>query len=281
MLHGDPFFCLVLLCTMKSMRKHAGLTILLVVVSTFCAQEAPPANAKLVSFSSSGRTLYGFLYVPEGKGPFPAVLWNHGSEKRPGWQPELASFYNSHGFVFFLPHRRGQGRSPGPYIMDEIHAGGGPTVAVQAQQTANEDVVAAMNWLKTRPEVDTDRIVVSGCSFGGIQTLLTAEKGLGVRAFVAFAPAAQSWSNGSLDQMLENSVEHSKAPVFILQAKNDYSTQPAAVLGKIAMAHGGRAKIYPGFGKTPQEGHWGFATTSAGIAVWGEDVLQFIDETFR
>jgi len=38
--------------------------------------------------------------------------------------------------------------------MDVIHTGGGPTVDVQAQQTANEDVVAAMKWLRTLPEVD-------------------------------------------------------------------------------------------------------------------------------
>jgi hypothetical protein len=66
-----------------------------------------------------------------------------------------------------------------------------------------------------------------------------------------------------------------------MQARNDYSIQPAEVLGKIAKAHGGQAKIYPGFGKTPQEGHWGFATTSAGIAFWGEDVLQFIEAALR
>ena len=81
--------------------------------------------------------------------------------------------------------------------------------------------------------------------------------------------------------MLEYSVEHAKAPLFVLQSRNDYSTQPTEVLGKIATSHGGQAKIYPGFGKTPQEGHWAFATTSAGIAVWGNDVLLFIDEAFR
>jgi dienelactone hydrolase len=194
------------------MKVHSALATLLVAACTVCAQEAPPSNAKQVSFPSPAGTLYGFLYVPEGKGPFPAVLWNHGSEKRPGWQPELASFYNSHGFVFFLPHRRGQGRSPGPYIMDELRRGGDPTLAVQAQQAANEDVVAAMNWLKNQPEVDASRIVVSECSFGGIQTLLTAEKGLGARAFIAFAPAAHSWGNGALDQMLEDAVKHAKAP---------------------------------------------------------------------
>jgi dienelactone hydrolase len=263
------------------MKLYSGLGVFLTVALTACAQEIPPANAKLISFPSSGRTLYGFLYVPEGKGPFPAVLWNHGSEKRPGWQPELASFYNSHGFVFFLPHRRGQGRSPGPYIMDEINGSEGPNEVVKLQQTANQDVVAAMNWLKTQPEVDASRIVVSGCSFGGIQTLLLAEQGLRARAFIAFAPAAQSWRNRTLDQMLEHAVQHAEAPVFILQAKNDYSIQPAEVLGKIASSRGGQAKIYPAFGKTPQEGHWAFATTSAGTTVWGEDVLQFIETALR
>ena len=259
----------------------SGLAMLLVAAAIVRAQEAAPANARLVSFRSPGGTLYGFLYVPEGAGPFPAVLWNHGSEKRPGWQPQLASFYNAHGFVFFLPHRRGQGRSPGPYIMDEIRSRGNAMAAVQAQQDANEDVAAALEWLKTQPEVDASRVVVSGCSFGGIQTVLTAAKGLGVRAFVAFAPAAQSWSNGALDQLLEDAVKHAKAPVMILQAKNDYSTQPAEVLGKIAKAHGGQAKIYPAFGNSAQEGHWDFATTSAGIALWGQDVLQFIEASFR
>lgn len=263
------------------MKPCFGFGILLVAIAIVSAQESPPANARLVSFPSSRGTLYGFLYVPDGKGPFPAVLWNHGSEKRPGWQAELAAFYNAHGLVFFMPHRRGQGRSPGPYIMDEIRGPGGRIAVVQAHQSANEDVVAAMNWLKIQPEVDPNRIVVSGCSFGGIQTLLTAEKGLGARAFIAFAPAAQSWGNEGLDQRLEDAVRDAKAPVFILQAKNDYSTEPAEVLGKIAKKHAGNARIYPGFGKTPQQGHWDFATTSTGIEVWGEDVLQFIETAFR
>jgi dienelactone hydrolase len=165
--------------------------------------------------------------------------------------------------------------------MDEIRSQGGPMAAVQAQERANEDVVAAMNWLKTQSEVDANRIVVSGCSFGGIQTLLTAEKGLGARAFVAFAPAAQSWGNAAVAQTLEQAVKRAKAPVFVLQARNDYSIRPVEVLGKIAKGNGGEAKLYPAMGNTPQEGHWGFATTNAGIAVWGADVLQFIEKAFQ
>ena len=262
------------------MKLYSALAILLASATVVCGQETPPPNARLVSFPSPGGTLYGFLYVPQGNGPFPAVLWNHGSERRPGWQPQLASFYNAHGLVFFLPHRRGQGKSPGAYIMDEIRATGGVSAA-QAHEAANNDVVAALGWLKTQPEVDANRIVVSGCSFGGIQTLLTAKRGLGVRGFIAFAPAAQSWGNGAVDQILEDAVKQAKAPVFILQAKNDYSTKPAEVLGKIAKAHGGQAKIYPAFGKTAQEGHWDFATTSAGITIWERDVLEFIDGAFH
>ena len=75
--------------------------------------------AHMVTFQSENRQLDGYLSHPEGKGPFPADLWNRGSEKRPGWHPELGSFYNSHRFVFFLSHRRVQGRSR-VYIMDEI-----------------------------------------------------------------------------------------------------------------------------------------------------------------
>lgn len=225
--------------------------------------------------------MHGYYYVPAGTGPFPAVLWNHGSERVPGAQAELAEFYTAHGFVFFLPHRRGQGKSPGAYIMDEIRRSHDEFAAVQFQQEANQDVVAAMTWLRAQKEVDANRIVVSGCSFGGIQTLLSAEKGLGARAFIAFAPAAQSWGNGLLQQRLEHAVQKTNAPVFILQAKNDYSIEPAKVLGKIAKANGGRADIYPAFGHSAQDGHWAFATTKSGIEVWQKDVLSFIDAAFE
>ena len=66
--------------------------------------------------------------------------------------------------------------------------------AVEMHDAYNADVVAA-EWLRQQPYVDGQRIAVSGCSYGGIQTLITAEKGLGVRAFVPFAPGAMSWAS--------------------------------------------------------------------------------------
>ena len=36
-------------------------------------------NVDIVTFPSGEITLHGVLYKPEGAGPFPAVVYNHGS----------------------------------------------------------------------------------------------------------------------------------------------------------------------------------------------------------
>src|SRR5436190_7630768 len=75
-------------------------------------------QAKNVMFESGGLILHGWLYKPPGNGPFPAIIWNHGSEKDPVAHPELGQFYTGLGMVIFLPIRRGHLPSPGPYIVD-------------------------------------------------------------------------------------------------------------------------------------------------------------------
>src|SRR5277367_1926591 len=101
------------------MRRAARIMIVLILSFT-AAQCLAQVKPEEVVFKSDGRQLHGFLWKPEGSGPFRAVLWNDGSEKLPGSEPALATFYTSHSYVFFVPHRRGQGRSPGEYIQDEI-----------------------------------------------------------------------------------------------------------------------------------------------------------------
>jgi dienelactone hydrolase len=250
--------------------------------------EAPPREAKLVTFpAADGAQLHGFIYLPPGAGPFPAVLWNHGSERWPGWQPGLAAFYTANGFAFFIPHRRGQGRSSdaGPYIVDrqpsrlQIVANGsasGKTV-IALHEEASRDVEAALAWLKARPDIDPRRIVMSGVSFGGIQTLLAAEKDLGVRAFAAFAPGAMSWRwVTGLDTRLEQAAARARAPVLVVQAQNDFDLAPTRVLGPILERAGkGRATVFPAFGSTEREGHGAFACRPEGAAIWGPTVLEF------
>ena len=225
-------------------------------------------TARRVTFEAEGRQLMGWIYKPQGEGPFPAVLWNHGSGMNPKSEPALALFYVTHGYVFFAPVRHGRGESQGEYRQ----LGN----SFWLQDLDNKDVVAAVEWLKKQAYVDPNRLVVSGVSFGGIQTLLLAEKGLGVRAFIAFAPGAMSWGNSSTRAMLWSAVRDAKAPLFLIQAANDYSTGPSDMLGPIIRSKGGanRAKLYPAFGKSPADGHGGFARATS---IWGPDVIEFLN----
>jgi dienelactone hydrolase len=256
-------------------------TILVFAAAHSFAQSKPEE----VVFPSDGRQLHGFLWKPEGTGPFRAILWNHGSEKLPGSQPALASFYTSHSYVFFVPHRRGQGRSPGDYIQDQIAQAPPRERAsrmVELQDAEVSDVVAAVNYLKALPFVDSTAIAISGCSYGGIQTLLAGERDLDVKALVPFAPGAMSWDrNQDIQDRLLRAIDLAKAPVFLLQAENDYSLAPSHVLSKEAnkKQKNYQSKIYPAFGKGNQDGHWGFCSTAT--TVWGEDVLAFLDAQMK
>ena len=55
------------------------------------------------------------------------------------------------------------------------------------------DQLAALAWLRTQKFVEGDRIAVAGNSFGGIEAVLGAERGLYCAA-IDSAGGAQSWS---------------------------------------------------------------------------------------
>jgi hypothetical protein len=150
-------------------------------------------QAALVAFPAGPLTLHGYLYRPSGEGPFPAVVYNHGSERWPGNKRDEAMFYVPRGFVLFVPHRRGQGASSdaGEYIGDHAsdHA---RVVGELVAQTG--DVLAAIEYVGALPFVDRAHVAVAGCWFGGIVSLLAAERGEGIDAAVDFAGGAMSWA---------------------------------------------------------------------------------------
>jgi len=75
--------------------------------ATTIAFGSDPLEPALVSFESGSLRLQGFLYRPSGAGPFPAIVFNHGSEALPGPKRGQAAFYVPRGFALFVPHRRG------------------------------------------------------------------------------------------------------------------------------------------------------------------------------
>ncbi len=243
----------------------------------------------LVSFPGGARTLRGHLRMPKGDGPFPAVLWNHGSERSPAAHRELGAFYASAGYVLFEPHRRGHGRSPGHHFAGALRsrAGSQPRetvieAVVGMHELHLDDTLAAARWLADQPFVDAGRMAMSGVSHGGIQTLLAAEAGAGMLAYVPFAPAAIAWpGNPELHDRLRRAVRRADAPVLLLQAENDYSLGPSEVLGEELLRKGGpnRARVYPAYGASHGSGHGKFACL--GTDVWGTDVRAFLDARLR
>src|SRR5580700_4349745 len=245
--------------------------------------------AETVTFPSGEITLHGVLYKPEGTGPFPAVIYNHGSA--PGMLSEqafdaLGPIFASHGWVFFGPYRRGQGlsASAGPYIGDQIAAaeknGGisaGAAAMVRLLETDHlNDQLAALAWLRKQGFVQHDRIAVAGNSFGGIETVLGAERGYYCAA-IDSAGGAQSWAQAhELQSLMTRAVRNSRAPIFFFQAANDYDLSPSKTLSA-EMKDASKpyeVKIYPAYGNSSSDGHtFGYF----GYSVWADDVFRFLN----
>ncbi|HJY75859.1 MAG TPA: prolyl oligopeptidase family serine peptidase [Burkholderiales bacterium] len=220
-----------------------------------------------------------------GSGPFRAILYNHGSEQKPGWKPELGRFFSDNGYVFFVPHRRSHGRSPSDPRVDSLYNSGANGL-VALQETHLDDQLAALEFLRRLPGVDRDRIAVAGCSFGGIQTILAVEANAQgkaqFRAAVDFAGGAQTWRHSAaLQQKLLDAVRKATVPVMFVQAENDYDLSPsyamAKELGKLGKPH--KLSIYPPYGSSVRDGHGGFC--GRGVTVWGPDVLSFLDAALK
>jgi carboxymethylenebutenolidase len=250
------------------LRRHA--VVLAAIVSLAGAPRHAGGQAalqpQLVNFQTGSLALAGWLWRPQGSGPFPAVLYNHGSEKLPGTVESLAVPFVQRGYVFFVPHRRGQGS----------------TLLVRLHEEQLNDQLAALTFLRTQPFVDGARIAAYGFSFGGIQTMLAVENpSFAYRAAVNCSGAAQSWEGSpDLRARLTKAAQGAGAPVYFLQAANDYSLEPNRALAA-AMTAAGKSfteKVYPAFGSSNQDGH---EFCLRGIDAFGVDVFSFLDSALK
>ncbi len=106
------------------------------------------------TFTSDGVLLSGRMNLPEDPGPFPGVVLVHGSGSDAATDYFCnGDFLAAHGIATLTFDKRGTGRSGGAYTFD-------------FDQLAR-DVVAAVDYLRSRPDVDGDRIGLSGYSQGG------------------------------------------------------------------------------------------------------------------
>lgn len=283
------------------------LTLFLYALLLFCAPQAltegPTAistdstTPQTVEIRSGNLTLHAILWKPRGNGPFPVVLFNHGSG---GTTPDetagmpiteaaakLAPVFAKHGYAFLFLFRRGQGLSAdqAPFIQavlqrEEAAQGKEARQHLQYILLTTEqldDVMAALAFLKTAPGIDAKRMAVVGHSFGGQLTLLAAERDPSIRAVVTFGAAANSWGKSpELRSRLTTAVSNSNAPVMLIHAANDYDTSAGRDLAaQLRNLHKhGVLKIYAPFGTTSDDGH-NFMYSR--ISLWEDDVFNFLD----
>lgn len=251
-----------------------------------------------VEFPSGKLRLKAYLWKPAGPGPFPAVLFSHGSggndaDHTAGMQITeaaeiLAPFFVNHGYAFLYPFRRGHGPSAdqAPFMQDVLRHEE-EVKGREARQHLQfillttdqlDDVMAALAFLKTMPGVDSHRIAVAGHSFGGQLTLLAAERDSTIRAAVTFAGAAGSWENSpELRQLLFHAIRKTNAAIMLTYAENDYSTAPGHALAEelVRLHKPYLLKIYPTVGLTSDDGH---NMLYEDIPAWEDDVFKFLDQ---
>jgi dienelactone hydrolase len=155
----------------------------------------PPAYARRVEWQDTPFTENGkpvrlemVVHRPEGDGPFPTLVMNHGSTgmgNRPEWfgltwtSPEVSAFFVARGWQVIYPQRRGRGHSEGLYDegfeTDRSRYSCQAALSLPGAERALADIQVVMAHIRQRGDVDPRRVVIGGVSRGGI--LATAYAG--------------------------------------------------------------------------------------------------------
>jgi dienelactone hydrolase len=124
--------------------------------------------------------LGGMLFVPSGKGPFPAVVVIHGSGtsmRNSRWYLTLTQYLQENGVVVLLPDKRGSEESRGNW-----RSAGFEDLAT--------DSLAAIQYLKGQDKVAISEIGIVGMSQGGWIAPIVANQSVDVAFLVSFVGAA-------------------------------------------------------------------------------------------
>jgi dipeptidyl aminopeptidase/acylaminoacyl peptidase len=140
-------------------RMHAVLVAAVMITTVMtsgrvAAQEATVAEHDVV-FHNGSVELHGSLMLPAAPAPVPAIVFLHGSgpHARAGFKPYAEAFARL-GVAGLFYDKRGSGESGGSWITSSLDDLAG-------------DAIAAVNYLKTRKEIDASRIGFWGISQAG------------------------------------------------------------------------------------------------------------------
>jgi len=120
------------------------------------------------------------VYRPEGPGPFPVVIFNHGSPGSSAVREQMGRYRRlprlqailERGFAAAVPMRRGFGDSGGRFAEGTGSCEQPDFLA--AGREAAYDVLSAVNLVRQLPYVQRDRIILLGQSAGGYACITAA-----------------------------------------------------------------------------------------------------------
>ena len=161
--------------------------LLAIFLAVLCAGSAAAQSVRFPSVatgsSAAGPEITGWIYKPDGPGPFPAIILAHTcgglGDHTTGWGKLLVSW----GYLVLAPD------SFGPRGEKAVCS----TPAVVTPNMRVADIAGALDYLATRPDVVKGKIGIIGHSHGGSTTIRSSQKifGLarrGLAAGVAYYP---------------------------------------------------------------------------------------------
>ncbi len=129
----------------------------------------PPSRfvePQLIRFTSfDGLEIPAFYYRPRGQGPFPVLVDIHGGpegQERPSFNSFIQYLVNEMGIAVIAPNVRGSsGYGKKRLLMDNGYK----------REDSVRDIGALLDWVAGREDLDADKIVVYGGSYGGYMVL--------------------------------------------------------------------------------------------------------------
>ena len=267
---------------------------------------AQPANTyvtEVVTIRSGGLKLRALLGRPQGDGPFPAYIQNHGSMTlqeagRDPWaritRDSLSDTLVKNGYVVLVLARRGYKGSEGvasTYTLNETSGGDGGRSAADVIRGAEEeagDVIAALDYLSALPYVEKNRIGVGGVSLGGLVSVMAAARDPRFKALISMAGGYRQGRVGGPDELWaplqsiwDDAARRIRVPVLILWARNDMTLERdvGRDLERDLRLAGKRVEmtVYPEF---QQDGHYLFSRVD-GYPLFVPDALRFLDRHLK